>query len=114
MKYQTALVALLPISVMMFGFNALANFDQAKESKTLLCYGPDNMSITLDSRKTNLTYTIEGESGGPLKITDVKSDKKTFVSYTSAEGTLTLSNQGDTFLWYSDSEPSEVDCGYLN
>ena len=92
------------------GANAMADFKLSQTQKAVVCYGEDNQDIKLDAKRTKMKYTIEGESAGSLKIVDVKTDNQTFVTYATSEFTLTLSNQGDTFFYFGDQEPSPVRC----
>ena len=77
--------------------SAMANYDLAFNGKTVTCYGEDNRTFILNAKRTTLKYVAEGESSGAKKIKATKSDDATYVSYTSSEGRLTLSDEGDTF-----------------
>jgi hypothetical protein len=105
MKILTLTLGALALSA-----SAQADFGLAQNGKAVTCYGEDNQSISLNAARTTLKYTVEGESQGPKKILRRKSDGDTFVSYTSEEGTLTLSDRGDVFRYNGDSEESPVKC----
>ncbi|MGZ3695306.1 MAG: hypothetical protein ACXWQO_14405 [Bdellovibrionota bacterium] len=79
------------------GANAKADFQLANNDKAVECFGEDNQSWNLNAKRTTLKFTVEGESKGAKKITKRNSDDDTFVSYSTSEGTLTLSDKGDTF-----------------
>ncbi len=77
--------------------------------KVITCYGSDNQSWILNSKRTAVKYTVEGESAGPKKIIKKDSDGDTFVSYKTIEGTLSLTVQGDTFQFIGE-ETQDINC----
>ncbi len=83
--------------LLLTSISAQAGYQLALNGKTVTCYGEDNQSFILNAKRTTLKYVAEGESSGPQKIRTKKSDQSTYISYSSGEGTLTLSNHGDTF-----------------
>ncbi len=89
---------------------ASAGFDLSQNGKKVVCYADDNQSWELNKARTTIKYTIEGETMGALKIFDRDSDNTTFASYSTAEGTLTLSNNGDTYQFAEADEISFVSC----
>jgi ribosomal protein L25 (general stress protein Ctc) len=102
-------VVLSLVSVL-FGANAMADFQLSQNQKPVVCYGEDNQSVNLNAKRTTLKYTVEGETQGALKIVDVQTDGKTFVKYTTSEYSLTLSDAGDLFFYNGDQEPGEFRC----
>ena len=93
-----------------FGFSALADFGLSQSSQSVVCYGEDNQSLILNGTRTGLKYSIDGESYGMNRIIDVTTDNKTFISYTTSEVTLTLSNDGDSFIFEGDQESQSLTC----
>ncbi len=94
----------------MAGSFAQASFNLANNGRKIVCYADDNQSWVLNTSRTTLKYTVEGESSGPYKIFDRKTDGRTFSSYSSDEGTLTLGTQKDTFQFAEADEEFEVNC----
>lgn len=87
-----------------------ADLSLATNGKKVTCYADDNQSIELNSKRTALKYTVEGESLGTKKITKTISDNNTYVSYKCSAGTLVLSSKGDTFQLAGEDTSFEVDC----
>lgn len=112
MKHLHFLV--LAAASLTFGMSsAMANYDLASNGQVVKCSGPDNMSITLNAKRTSVKVTFEGEGEGAKRVTKTSSDNRTYASYTTSVGTLTL---GDVDT-YSDaegttasSEPYDVRC----
>lgn len=104
------MIFVLPLVSVLFGANAMANFQLSQSKKAVVCYGPDNQSLELDATRTTVKYEVEGETRGPAKIVGVNTDNRTFITYTTPELTLTLSNAGDTFLYNGDQDPTDVEC----
>lgn len=104
MKNIILVMASLTLSV------AHADYKLARNGKTVTCYGEDNTSWVLNAKRTTLKFVIEGESNGAQAITNVVSDEKAFVAYTSDEGTLTLSDAGDTFTFGGEEDVFGVSC----
>lgn len=102
-KTLTLILSLVSLSTM-------ANYQLAKNKQAVVCYGEDNTSFDLSAKRTTVTFTTEGESNGAMKVTRVISDKKSYVTYTTNEGTLRLDDKGDSFLFKNESEPSPVEC----
>jgi hypothetical protein len=90
--------------------NAMADFHLANNKKPVVCYGEDNHSWDLNATRTLLKFTVEGESLGPKRILQTRSDRISWTSYRTVEGTLTLSNNGDTFRFRGESETWEINC----
>jgi hypothetical protein len=92
--------------------SALADYALSQNKKEVVCYGADNLAVTLNAKRTTLQITVEGESNGARKIIEKHDDKRSSVSYATNEGALTLSDDGDTFLYDGDSEEDafNVDC----
>lgn len=101
------------LSSILFSTNVMASYDLAFSGKPVKCYGPDNIEIILNAQRTSVKYIIEGESAGAKRIRKTSTDNKTYVSYTTSEGTLTL-GEVDTFSdregTTASSEPYEVKC----
>jgi hypothetical protein len=102
-------VVLSLVSVLV-GANAMADFKLSQSSKAIVCYADDNQSINLGVKRVKLQYTVEGESLGGKKIVDVQTDGKTFITYSTSELALTLSDAGDSFLYAGDQDSQEVRC----
>ena len=92
-----------------FSIVAHANYELSVNGKKVICYGEDNVAIVLNAKRTSLTETWEGETVSTKKIFDVKSDDATYTNYKTVDGTLSLSDDGDTYQ-YGDDEASSVDC----
>lgn len=86
-----------------------ADYNLATNSKKVICFAEDNQDFVLNANRTTVKYSTEGESSGAKKITKTKSDNSTYVSYTTSDGTLTLSDEGDTYAFDGD-EAYPVDC----
>ena len=97
------------VSTMFVCSNAFATIELANNHKRVVCSADDNQSWVLNAQRTTVKYTVEGESLGALKITKKNTDGKTFVSYTTEVGILTLGIR-DTFLFEGDSDESEIEC----
>jgi uncharacterized protein YdeI (BOF family) len=89
---------------------AMADFKLASNGKKVSCYDQDNASFELNAKRTTVKYTVEGESKGAQKITHNKSNKTSYASFTTSEGTLVLSDKGDIFQFTGESEVSHIDC----
>lgn len=100
---------ILILSLSLVSASALANYKLSQNENAVNCYGGDNQSFTLNTKRTTVKYTVEGMSLGPKKITKVVSDKSTCISYTTSEGTLTLSDTGNSFLFTGDREEDKLD-----
>ena len=98
------------LAILIMGSQALANYDLAYNGKAVVCYADDNQSWVLNARRTVIKYMVEGESLGPTKIEEVKSDNKSFASYLTSEGTLTISNEGNFYQFSDDEEAQQIDC----
>lgn len=94
----------------LFGANARADFKLLARQKNIVCYGGDNQSLNLNANRTRIKYTVEGESLGAKKIIDVNTDYETFVTYTTSELTLTLSDEGDSFHYKGDQVSQGINC----
>lgn len=93
--------------------SAMAGYNLASNGKVVKCYGPDNMAITLNAKRTSVKVTFEGEGTGAQRIKKTATDNATYTSYTTEEGTLTL-GELDTFSdaegTTASSEPYDVRC----
>jgi hypothetical protein len=98
------------IALSLLGSIAQADFKLANNGKKVVCYADDNQSWELNRARTKLKYTVEGESLGAFRIFDRRSDRRTFVSYSSDEGTLTLGKRRDTFQFAEADDAFEVSC----
>jgi hypothetical protein len=90
--------------------SAWADLSLATNGKKVTCYADDNQSIELNSKRTALKYTVEGESLGAKKISKTISESNKYFSYKSSAGTLVLSDKGDTFQLPGENDSFEVDC----
>ncbi len=88
---------------------SFAGYDLASNGKKVTCFAEDNQSFDLNAKRTTVKYSTEGESAGAKKITKISSDDATYVSYTTYDGTLTLSDEGDTY-GFDGEEAYPVDC----
>ncbi len=94
---------------------ALADYNLAMNGKTVECYGDDNVSITLNAKRTWITYTVEGEAV-KYKITDKDTDGDTRVTYYAAETdsqgpfVLSLDDQGDAYSFAENDELAGIEC----
>ncbi len=89
---------------------AQADYALSRNNRTVRCSGEDNQSVVLNSNRTTLKYTVEGESLGAKRILKVETDGKTFMTYMTEDMILTLSDDGDTFMFKTDQEPESFDC----
>lgn len=88
---------------------AHADFKLANSGKKITCSGADNQTWEVNKARTKMKYTVEGESLGANKIINHETDGKTYVSYSSDEGTLTLGDK-DTFQFAEEDQASEIKC----
>ncbi len=95
---------------LVIGSSAMASFDLASNAKKIVCYADDSQSWVLNAKRTTVDFDVEGEGHGPQKILKTESDNSNFVSYTTSEGTLTLSDMGDFFLFNGEPEPAQIRC----
>jgi hypothetical protein len=103
----TIILSLLAVFI---GTNAKADFQLSKNQRAVVCYGEDDQTLNLSAKRTSLKFTVEGESLGVKKITEVKTDNQTFISYSTSELTLTLSDNGDTVQFNSEQDSQELSC----
>lgn len=100
-------------SVLAVVSSAMASYDLASNGKVVKCYGPDNMDIILNAKRTTVKITFEGEGTGAQRIINKSTDNRTYASYTTEEGTLTL-GEVNTFSdaegTTASSEPYDVRC----
>jgi hypothetical protein len=89
---------------------AHADFALAANGKTVHCSADDNQSWVLNKARKTIKYTVEGESLGARPIFNKETDGKTFVSFSTDEGTLTLSDKGDTYQFAEEDQAWGVDC----
>lgn len=102
---------ILPLLMLgLVSVSAQANYGLALNGKAVTCYGEDNMSFKLNAKRTTVKYTVEGESNGPQKVTEVQSDDATYSCYTTSEGLLCLNDEGDTFFFNGEGEPTAIEC----
>lgn len=100
MKTTTSLF----LAALFLSSSSMADYKMANLKKTIECQGEDNQTWTLNAQKNSMTYTVEGETAGPEKIEEKS------ISYTTTDGTLTLSDKGDTFKSANFDEPQSVTC----
>lgn len=98
------------MTLLLLGSIAQADFQLANNGKKVTCYADDNQSWELNKARTTLKYTVEGESSGAYKIFDRETDNRTYASYSSDEGTLTLGAEKDTFQFAEADDAFEVNC----
>jgi hypothetical protein len=101
---------LLPSLILIFGLPAWAEFDLSKSALPVVCYGEGNVSVTLGSKKQEMQYVMKGESHGAQKILRVETDHQSFIAYVTEEGTLTLSNQGDSYRYADNGDSAPLNC----
>jgi hypothetical protein len=89
---------------------AHATYELANNGKTVGCYADDNQSWSLNKKRNKLKYTVEGESLGARPVINTETDGKTFVAYSTDEGTLTLGLDKDTYQFAEEDEAWEVTC----
>jgi hypothetical protein len=95
---------------LMSSMPAFADFNLSQNGKKVTCYADDNQSIVLNAKRTTIKYTVEGESAGAKEIINVETKANTSASYTTEEGVLTLSNQGDTWQFAEEDVASSFEC----
>lgn len=78
-------------------------------NRVVTCYGDDNISIVLNSKRNAIKYTIEGESS-VSRVYKVSTDKSSYVSYISKEGWLTFNERGSYYRDSGDEQSTSVDC----
>lgn len=90
---------------------ALADYTLANNGKVVLCTAEDNREFKLNAKRTTIKWSSEGESLGPQKILRQTDDKKAKATFTSEEVTLTLSDAGDSVMFYGDETDVEsINC----
>jgi hypothetical protein len=94
-------------STLVSSMSAMANFSLAGNGKVVRCSADDNISVTLNAKRSAVKYMVEGETQGYRKVLKIVTDNKTYVSYVTDEGTLTLGDKGDSFL-FTDENPIDV------
>lgn len=104
------LVSMMVSSVAM----AKVSVEQALKSPLgIECYGADNASIVLNAKRTTLKYVVEGETNGAQKISRVKTDDKTYVSYQNSEGWLTFNERGSYYRANGGQDTEAFDCSLI-
>ena len=98
------------LSLTLISMPTWANYNLALNGKEVNCYGADNQSFRLNQNRTTIKYVVEGETKGPEKITSVKTNQTTYISYHTSEGTLTFSTKGDFYKFKDDQAGFQVDC----
>ena len=78
-------------------------------SHVVTCYADDNISIVLNSKRTAIKYTVEGESS-VSRVYKVSTDNSTYVFYLSKEGRLTFNERGSYYRAPGDDQLTRVDC----
>jgi len=101
------IILVLGMLVSTLGFS---DYKLAMNGKTVKCYADDNQSFVLNAKRTTIKYTVEGESLGAQSIFNVDSDGDTSVAYSTEEGVLTLSDQGDTWQFAEEDRANPVEC----
>ena len=94
----------------MISSSAMANYALSTNGKTVNCLGGDDQSFVLNAKRSTIKYTVEGESLGPKPILKTDSDGDTWRSYTTEEGTLTLSDQEDQYQFKGDDSTMPLKC----
>ncbi len=89
--------------------SAFASYKDGKSLGVYVCSGADNISITLNAKRTTMKYMVEGESNGPEKIFTTRDNGHDTVTFVSKDVTLTLSDKGDKFLYHGDQEWSNCE-----
>lgn len=89
---------------------AHADFSLADNGQTVECSADDNQSWVLNKNRTTVQYKVEGESLGAQEIVDTNTDGKTYVSYVTDEGTLTLGKKKDTWQFAEEDQAWEIEC----
>jgi len=109
------LIIIFSLAAVLGSLSAVASYELSKNGKPVICNGDDNVTVELNANRTKFKFTIEGESDGYKRIKDTKSDDKTYTSYETVEGTLTLSDELNTFLLTDDltENPYELKCKTL-
>lgn len=87
-----------------------ADYQLVNNGKTVVCFGDDNQSWTLNKSRTTVKYVIEGESLGPKKVIRETTDHESYSSFVTEEGTLTLDNRGDKYKFANEDESFPVEC----
>ena len=77
--------------------------------RIVTCYADDNVSIVLDSERTTIKYTVEGESS-VSRIYQVSTDHSSYVSYISKKGWLTFNERGSYYRVSGEEQSSSIDC----
>jgi hypothetical protein len=101
---------LVVIIAILGSVSVMASFKSVSSKKAIICYADDNQSWILNANRTTIKYTVEGESLGALKIFDTKTDDETYISFSTEEGTLTLSKKGDFYQFAEEDRPSRITC----
>lgn len=101
---------ILVVVLSCISMSAMADYRLSQNTKKVVCYSDDNMSFELNAKRTSVKFIVEGESLGPKKITKIKTDKATYISYKTSEGILTLSDSGDTYQFADEDEAFLIDC----
>ena len=101
---------LITLVASLLSLSAYADYNLAANGKKVNCYADDNQSWELNPGRTSIKYTVEGESRGAKKIKKTNTDGDTSVSYQTEEGTLTLSDQGDTWQFKGDTQAQLIRC----
>lgn len=94
---------------LLFSAGAHASFKLAEKKGEVTCYADDNQSWVLDADRSTVQYTVEGESLGAQEIVDIDSDSKTYISYRTDEGILTLGKK-DTWKFAEEEDAWEIEC----
>lgn len=105
----------LVTAITLISLTAFADFNLAAKDGAVNCSGPDNQSVTLNAKRNQIKYTVEGESQ-TFTVTSQETDGDTSITYiakatkTKHGFSLTLSDQGDSFMDQGDVEATAVDC----
>jgi hypothetical protein len=91
------------------GAGANADYELAENGKTVHCFADDNQDWVISRARTTVKYTVEGESLGARKVIDTNTDGRTYVSYVTDEGTLTLGEK-DTYQFSEEDQAWEIEC----
>ncbi len=82
-----------------------------KSNRVVTCYADDNVSVVLNSKRTAIKFTVEGESL-VSRVEKVYTDNSTYVSYSSKEVKLTFNARGSWYRPADDDKSALVDCEF--
>ncbi len=77
--------------------------------RVVTCFADDNISIVLNSKRSAIKYTVEGETS-VSRVYKVSTDNSTYVSFISKEGWLTFNERGSYYRASGEDKSSSVEC----